>query len=127
MPRIDYSDEGIVEPPPEVKVGTQVLSEKPIIVRKYVDDNVTIEKLNYDRTDIVNSNNGKTKTKQAFKSQNSFRTITSRAEDKGMVVNTDKTQIIVISDSLSYTPRTVILDKNGNKICCSDRVKILGF
>ena len=51
------------------------------------------------------SNNGKTKTEQAFKSQNSFRTITRRAEDKGMVVNTDKTQLIVISDSLSYTPR----------------------
>lgn len=45
-PRINYSDEGPIEILPEQKVGTQVLVEKDLVIVKYVDDNVMIEKLN---------------------------------------------------------------------------------
>ena len=127
VPRIEYSDEGEVELEIEEKVGTQVLVKKAVVVLKYVDDNITIEKLNYGRTPIIIVNGKPIKVRQAVPSQNAFRSITSRAGEKGMVVNTSKTQVIVISDSLNYTPKTFICDKDGEQIDCTDSIKILGF
>ena len=128
-PGINYTDEGLVEIVPEIKVGTQVLTEKPIVIRKYVDDNVSIEKLNYGQTPIVvDPASGKPEKKRlAPVSQNAFRSITKEAEDKGMVVNSDKTQLLVISDALNYTARAFIADRHGNVIEDKESMKILGF
>ena len=126
-PRINYSDEGQLELPLEQKVGTQVLVTKPVIILKYVDDNVTVEKLNYGQVTIVKIDGKNIKIKCALGSQNAFRSITLKAVEKGMVVNTAKTQIIVISDSLNYTPGTFIVDRDGNTISCTDKMKVLGF
>lgn len=124
---IVYSDEGEITPPVEEKTGTQVLVDKPIIIVKYIDDNISIEKLNFGQT-IARLEAGKfVKKKRAVKSQNSFRAVTGEACKRGMVVNSKKTQIIVISDSLTYEPRTMITDKDGNDISCKDDMKILGF
>ena len=82
--RINYSDEGQVEVPVEIKIGTQVPNEKEILVFRYVDDNVLVEKLNFGR--LLKA--GKfIKEKWAFETQNAFRFITGNAEVKGMIVN----------------------------------------
>lgn len=127
VPRIDYSDEGMTTPPPEQKTGTQVLQDKKVLVAKYVDDNVMVEKVNYGRTAIENIGGEQVKVRCAPKTQNGFRSISSRAEDKGMVVNSLKTQLLVVSDALNYTPRAYILDRDQNRIDCKDSMKVLGF
>ena len=44
-----------------------------------------------------------------------------------MVVNESKTNLLCISDSLNYKPDTFILDSDGNRIDCTESVKILGL
>ena len=126
-PRINYSDEGQMEVPIEIKIGTQVLKEKEILVFKYVDDNVLVEKLNFGQVVALLKSGKFIKEKCAFKTQNAFRFITGNAEVKGMVVNSGKTQILVISDALNYTPVSFIVDKDQVKLNSSDKIKILGF
>ena len=127
IPVIEYSDEGLITPPKEDKVGTQVLVEKEIIIAKYVDDNISVEKLNYGRTDSIVINDRKIKTRLAPKTQNAFRSITRRAFDKGMLVNSQKTQMLVVSDALNYTPEAFIVDRDGEKIVSGESMKVLGF
>ena len=125
---IEYSDEGIITPPKESSVGTQVLVDKDIIIVKYVDDNISIERLNFGETSIIVSPDGKAiKVRLAPKTQNAFRSVTSRAGKKGMVVNTRKTQMLVISDALNYTPHAFIHDREGNCINDGETMKVLGF
>ena len=114
-------------PPPEHKVGTQVLTHKPVKVFKYVDDNLTCEKVNFGTVAISQTAAGPVKVKHVLPTQNAFRSITGRARQKGMVVNNDKTKLICISDALSYTPSVFILDGDGNRIDSGDELKLLGF
>ena len=123
---IQYSSEGYTTPPAENKVGTQVLSQKPIKIRKYVDDNLICEKMNLGDVQVVQGEVA-FKEKQAFPSQNAFRGVTGNAKKKGMKVNTSKTKILCISDAMNYTPRTFIFDSDGVKICNGHEMKLLGF
>ena len=127
VPPIEYSDEGIVTPPKEIKVGTQVLTEKPVVVVKYIDDNVTVEKLNYGRVPMQLLAGKHIKRKLAYGSQNAFRSVTKNAGKKGMVVNSSKTQMLVISDALNYTPFAFIKDRDNVEIHSGDELKVLGF
>ena len=127
LPPIEYSDEGFVTPPKETKVGTQVLSEKEIIIAKYIDDNITVEKLNYGNTPVSQIGGKNVKRRVAVRTQNAVRSITKRARDKGMVVNASKTQMLVISDSLSYTPAAYMEGRDGEMIESTDSMKVLGF
>ena len=117
----------LVEPPREEKVGTQVLTEKQVRIVKYVDDNIICIKLNFGSVPIDETGQEKIKMKQAIPAQNAFRCITGNAQAIGMQVNTSKTKVLCISDSLSYTPKTFIEDSEGNRINCVDSMKILGF
>ena len=127
LPAIEYRDEGLITPPKETKTGTQVLIEKGVIVLKFADDNITIEKLNYGSVSAIDINGTLTKEWLAPLSQNVFRSITRRANDKGMIVNSRKTQMLVISDSLTYTPLAYIKDRDCVRIISSDSMKVLGF
>ena len=130
MPRVvnvPVTPPTIIGPPPERKVGTQVLTQKPVKVFKYVDDNLTCEKVNFGTVAITMSPGGPVKVKQALPTQNAFRSITGRARQKGMVVNADKTKLICISDALNYTPLVYILDGDGNRIDSGEELKLLGF
>ena len=113
---IPGTDEGEISLPTEVKIGTQVLKKKPVKTGKYVDDNISIEKLNFGRVPIAHGPNGPVKVRRAHGSQNSFRSITRRTRKLGMVVNNMNTQIMVVSDALNYTPKVFIEDKNGLRI-----------
>ena len=127
LPIIEYSDEGLVTPPKELKTGTQVLVDKEIVIAKYVDDNISVEKLNYGQTDTVVINGKKIKTRLAPRSQNAFRCITRRAWEKGMLVNSLKTQMLVVSDAVNYTPVAYITDRDGVRIESTQSMKVLGF
>ena len=71
--------------------------------------------------------NGGTRTKHAIVSQNKFRWVCSRAEERGMKVNSAKTSMLCISDAMSYKASAFIYDAEGSKIQSSDKMKILGF
>ena len=113
--------------PEETKVGTQVLTKKMVLFFKYVDDNISCEKLNFGDTQAVMVNGVMTKVKQALGTQNGFRSVTGKAKERGMVVNESKTNLLCISDAMNYVPATYILDSENNRIDSTDSVKILGF
>ena len=117
----------IITPPREEKVGTQVLTKKPVLIVKYADDNLSVEKINFGNVQAATINNKLVESKLAIPSQNAFRSITTNAKKKGMLVNADKANMVCISDSLSYTPTTYFYDSNDNKIECGHEMKVLGF
>ena len=99
-------------------------NESYLIVLKYVDDNIIVERLNYDklRTDGYGC-----RVYHATRSQNLFREIVVRAEFCGMKVNGAKTNLMLISDLKSYHPEAFILDNDGTKIEGKQALKVLGF
>ena len=119
----------LVAPPVEEPVGTQVLLSKPVKFVKYVDDNVSCEKLNFGNIETeTDAGTGlRIKRKCARKSQNAFLSVTSNAGKKGLIVNEQKTSLLCVSDSLSYTPLAFITDSNGSVIECKPEMKVLGF
>ena len=56
-----------------------------------------------------------------------YRHITRRATSRGMVVNTKKTGMLVISGAQSYKPEAHIFDSDGTRIDSGDSLKMLGF
>ena len=116
-----------ISPPAERRVGMQVLTMKPVRVFKYVDDNITCEKLNFGNEMLIRDLRGDFKRKQAVSSQNAFASITAAAQKKGMVVNESKTQLLCVSDSLNFRTMAFIKDSEGNVIECADSMRILGF
>ena len=127
VPPIEYSDEGLITRPKEIKIGTQVLVEKPVKIVKYIDNNVVIEKLNYGRMPMQLVAGKMIKKRRALPTQNAFRSINKNAGKKGMMVNSLKTQMLVVSDALNYTPFAFIEDRNGQEIASGDELKVLGF
>ena len=114
-------------PPVEGRTGTQVLTHKAVKIVKYVDDNISVEKLNFGPVAFTEVGGVKFKFKLAVNTQNGFRSIKHNAEEIGMVVNTSKTKLITISDALNYRPRAHIFDSDGTKIESGDTMNILGF
>ena len=114
-------------PPEEDKVGTQVLTVKAVKVFKYADDNISIEKVNFGQTPVIVRDGLSIKVKLAVNLQNGFRSITSKAKEKGMVVNSNKTKLLTISDALNHRPSAYIMDENDNKIESGTTMNILGF
>ena len=50
-----------------------------------------------------------------------------RAEDIGMVVNTQKTAMLCISDALPFEADSYITDADQNRIGCQEKMKALGM
>ena len=116
----------LLVPQRETGVGTQVLTEKMVRIFKYIDDNIICEKLNFGNTPI-SPGPPPTKQRVAALTQNAFRIMTGTAGDKGMVVNTQKTNMLCVSDALSYTPSTFFDGGDGEVICSGNDMKVLGF
>ena len=93
-------------------------------VLKYVDDNILHEKLCMDG--LVIDQNGE-KRARATRSQNLFRQITRIAELLGMKVNSDKTQMLCISESRTYKASAFIETAQGEIVSSTDSLKILGM
>ena len=109
---------------PYNRPGFKQWEPRPLIVLKYVDDNVLVEKLCFDG--LVIDMDGK-KVAQAIRSQNLFRLITREADSWGMKVNSSKTLMLCISDSRTYLAEAYIEDEEGRRVCSSDHMKILGL
>ena len=65
--------------------------------------------------------------KHAVQSQNGFRHLVRKAKDIGIVVNTQKTTMVCISDAAAYVADTFILDTDQDWIGCKDSFKALGM
>ena len=100
---------------------------KPIKVRKFVDDNVQIEKLHMKKQNTYILNNVHFKKLRVVKSERMFRHIASRANKKGLRVNAAKTNLLLISASNSYEARAHLYDAENVRVDCSKELKALGF
>ena len=117
----------LVPPPVEEKVGTQVLIHKAVGVFKYIDDNISVDKVNFGQVNTTLVDGKPFKFKLAVNLQNGFRSITRKAEELGMVINSSKTQLLTVSDALHYRPRAFIFDHDNNKIESVTSMNVLGF
>ena len=114
-------------PPPENRVGTQVLELKPVKIVKYVDDCITCEKLNMGEVEIEFVGGEPVKIRRAVGTQNAILSITSNALDKGMKINESKTGLICVSDALHYRPVVFFQATEDIKVECTPSIKILGY
>ena len=127
QPRFGLSHDSQVEIPDEIPAGNQTLVKKAVVIRKYVDDCVSSEKLNFGDVEAEAVGGELVKRKQARGSQNAYRSTTRNAFRKGMVVNERKTNILCISDALNYKPEAYIFDNSGLEISSGKKMRILGF
>ena len=126
--RINYSSEGDITPPLE-PMSTCLGEWKPSLVDvdKYVDDNLQEERINMENAPRSISNQTEVRVKHAVATQNVFRHVIQAAENKGMKVNASKTNMICISDSLTFKASCFIQDRDGNRIDAGDKLKVLGW
>ena len=110
--RINYSSEGDLTPPPE-PTTTCLGAWKPTLVDvdKYVDDNLQEERVNMENAPRSISHQTEVRLKHAVATQNVFRHVIQAAENKGMKVNASKTNMICISDSLTFKASCYIQDR----------------
>ena len=112
-----------VLPEPSPRTSAKWKEVRPLSL-KYVDDGMTLDKLNFATATPLPPRG---RLKRAAKSQNVFRAVIRRAQSMGMKVNADKTNLLVVSDALSYDPVAEIEDEEGNTVRSSKTMKILGF
>ena len=129
--RINYTDEGELSVPEEINKKKTGLRWKPRKPRnlKYVDDGMTISKMNMDSA-VINLPGPvlkPVKDKHDLPSQNLFRRIVRKAESRGMVVNKKKTKVLCVSDAQTYSPTCHLFDADGNRIEAGSKLKVLGF
>ena len=126
--RIIYSSEGDITPPLEPTV-TCLGAWKPWLVNidKYVDDNIQEEAVNFENAMQVLTAGESLKIKHAIPTQNVFRHVIRRAEQRGMKANTSKTAMICISDSLNFKTSAYIYDGDGHKLQSGAKMKVLGW
>ena len=96
-------------------------------IDKYVDDNLGEECLNFENALVFDIQGVSHKIKHAISTQNAYRYIVRNAESKGMKVNSSKTSMICISDSLNYVTSAYITDSDGVRIESGDKLKMLGW
>ena len=73
--------------------------ERPRKILKYVDDNLQIDKICMETVVAVPPD---TREKHAITCQNVFRHIMTKAESRGMRVNSSKMAMMCVSDAMSY-------------------------
>ena len=126
-PVLGLSNDSQIDMPVENPVGTQNLTVKAVGIRKYVDDSISTEKLNFGEVVSTEVDGAIIKKRQAHGSQNAYRSITRNAWRIGMVVNERKTNLLCISDAINYRPSAFILDNAGIEIESGKTMRVLGF
>ena len=107
---------------PNPRTSAKWKKSRPLAL-KYVDDGMTLEALNFETVGAVSGKN----RKHAVQSQNVFRSVVSKARSRGMKVNTAKTNLMVVSDSLGSEKTAFVVDGDGNELESTKKMKILGF
>ena len=113
-------------PSPESNHPTRAIWRK-VHAYKYMDDGITTEKVNFENADVGETREDYVdgqgvsreivrviKLKHAIPSKNAFCLTSSRAVDKGMKVNTLKTNTLCLNDALSYDPVAYIEGEDGS-------------
>ena len=100
---------------------------RPMSVRKFVDDNVQIEKLHMKKQRTYVSGNIHFKNPRVVRSERMFKHIAARAHRKGLRVNGAKTNLLPISASNSYDARAHFYDAENTRIESTNELKALGF
>ena len=98
--------------------------EELIRVAKYVDDIIMSERINFDK---IPTDGYTFRDFHSTRTGNLFRHIVVRAVYCGMMVNSAKTNAMVIAETKSYIPRAHFYDTAGTKIESKNHMKILGF
>ena len=101
--------------------------DRPVTVRKFVDDNLQAEKLSMKEVNQYQLHGCTYRNVRAVKSEMMFRHISAKAEQQGLKVNSDKTTLLSVSGAISYQARSHIYDINNTRIDCSEKLKALGF
>ena len=114
-----------VPPEPQSRDQRHVppFSREPLHVQKYVDDNVIVEKVNFDN---VPTDGFFFRLKHVVRTQNLFRRIVHQAQSVGMKVHPGKTIAMLVSELKSYNPGVYFFDQAGVKVENSQSMKILG-
>ena len=97
--------------------------EKLALLLRFVDDGFALSKINFENSYGFVVNGQSFRVEHAIQAQNIFRHIARAAEEIGMKVNTSKTSMMCVSDSLAYAADAFILDSDGNRIGCTDNIK----
>ena len=91
-----------------------------IYVAKYINDMTLVDVADNEvPTDIDTSGNRALHTIYPGRSQEAFGKIAAKAEDKGLKINDDKTQLLSVSSSF-YDTRAIIKDRQNKEIHSSD-------
>ena len=126
--RLDYSVEGRLDLPPEPNNWTEVKWVEVLgALLRYIDDGFSLSKVNFENSFGMEINGVRYRVKHAVQAQNIFRHLVRRAEEIGMVVNASKTNMICVSDAMSYKADAYIYDASENRIGCRDTMKVLGM
>ena len=100
--------------------------EKPISVRKFVDDNIQIQKVHMRKQLSYSIDNKTFKNPRVRKSERLFSHIARNARRKGLIVNSSKTNLLVISAAKSYEARAHFYD-GRERVDSTKTMKVLGF
>ena len=100
-----------------------------IVTRKYIDDGLSIEKINMSaQATLIEEDGTVFKCPLAVQSQHLLEHVNVRAGEIGMVVNATKTAIMAVSAATSYEARAFLNDPvSGEPINSKKTLKILGF
>ena len=94
---------------------------------KFVDDQITNEKVNMINTNALQLDRKVFKNVRAINSERLFQHIEQKAEEQGLVVNTKKTAVMAISGANSFEARAHIYDRAGGRIDLPNTMLILGY
>ena len=126
--RLDYTEELQEEVPEEPNHWTESKWAAALAVfLRFIDDGFCLSKINYENSMGFTVNGQKFRVKHAVQAQNVFRHVVRRAEDLGMVVNSQKTTMTCMSGALEYEADAYILDADQNRVGCSKTFKALGI
>ena len=100
-----------------------VWKDRGIKCLKYVDDCLSIEKINFRKRRI-----GLASCVKACKTQSHYETVSYNARNRGMKLNEAKTKMICVSAARSYKPKANINAGDNNNIETADLpLRVLGF
>ena len=110
-------------PPEPNPVTSATWRPRPTSKHKYIDDGLMDTKLNMETVAELNGE----RDKHALDCQNLFRRVIRNAELIGMKANREKTNLLCISDSLTFKAKAHIFTTEGARIQSKDNLKLLGF
>ena len=100
---------------------------KELCVKKFVDDNVQIEKIKMQPQETFRQVETLFKNPRVVRSELMFKHIVKNANSKGLLVNSKKTNLLVISASKSYDAQAHFYDNERQRVDCTKEMKALGF